>query len=87
MNALYAIKQFSESRLSWLILLISIVALEATALYFQHVMMLAPCVMCIYERVAMMGVGFAAILGMLNPKNVIVRWLGFLDGEPALIKA
>ncbi|PKF78387.1 disulfide bond formation protein DsbB [Vibrio sp. vnigr-6D03] len=77
MNALYAIKQFSESRLSWLILLISIVALEATALYFQHVMMLAPCVMCIYERVAMMGVGFAAILGMLNPKNVIVRWLGF----------
>lgn len=77
MSFLYPIKQFSESRLSWLLLLLSIVAFELCALYFQHVMMLAPCVMCIYERVAMVGVGAAGIIGMLNPKNLIVRWLGF----------
>ncbi len=55
-----------------------IVALQASALYFQHVMDLLPCVMCIYERVAMMGVGFSAILGALNPKNTFIRWIGFL---------
>lgn len=77
MSFLYPIKQFSESRLSWLLLLLSILAFELTALYFQHVMMLAPCVMCIYERVAMFGVSGAAIIGLLNPKNAVVRWLGF----------
>ncbi|TBT09800.1 disulfide bond formation protein B, partial [Vibrio parahaemolyticus] len=49
------VNQFSKGRVSWLLLLLFIIFFEACALYFQHVMMLAPCVMCIYERVAMMG--------------------------------
>ncbi|WP_261835050.1 disulfide bond formation protein DsbB [Vibrio ishigakensis] len=68
--------QFSRNRLSWLLLLLVIIALELCALYFQHVMMLAPCVMCIYERVAMFGIGFAAIIGMINPKNNVLRFVG-----------
>ncbi len=51
---------------------------EACALYFQHVMMLAPCVMCIYERVAMMGIGGAAIIGLIAPNNALFRWLGLI---------
>ncbi|MDN3698659.1 disulfide bond formation protein DsbB [Vibrio cortegadensis] len=76
MNALAAIKAFSARRLSWLLLLIFIVFFEACALFFQHVVMLSPCVMCIYERVAMMGIGGAALLGLINPSNPIIRWLG-----------
>nr|WP_302471264.1 disulfide bond formation protein DsbB [Vibrio antiquarius] len=61
-----------------MLLLLFVVFFEACALYFQHVMMLAPCVMCIYERVAMMGVGVAAIVGLMAPNNPGFRWLGLI---------
>nr|WP_152812086.1 MULTISPECIES: disulfide bond formation protein DsbB [Vibrio] len=61
-----------------MLLLLFVVFFEACALYFQHVMMLAPCVMCIYERVAMMGVGVAAIVGLMAPNNPVFRWLGLI---------
>ena len=76
MNFLSTLKTFSQGRLSWSLLLLAIVLFEACALYFQHVMELAPCVMCIYERVAMMGIGGAAIIGLIAPQNPFVRWLG-----------
>ncbi len=67
---------FSKTRLSWLLLLLFVVFFEACALFFQHVMMLAPCVMCIYERVAMLGIGGAAVVGIIAPNNPVLRWLG-----------
>ncbi|WP_282176619.1 disulfide bond formation protein DsbB [Vibrio nereis] len=76
MNIFSAIKAFSQGRLSWLLLLIFVLFFEACALFFQHVMMLSPCVMCIYERVAMLGVGGAAIIGLVAPNNPVFRWLG-----------
>ncbi|MCG9773740.1 disulfide bond formation protein DsbB [Vibrio diabolicus] len=78
MSILNSLNQFSKGRLSWLLLLLFVVFFEACALYFQHVMMLAPCVMCIYERVAMMGVGVAAIVGLMAPNNPVFRWLGLI---------
>ncbi|WP_394248226.1 disulfide bond formation protein DsbB [Vibrio profundi] len=76
MNFLSTLKDFSKGRLSWLLLLVFVIFFEACALFFQHVMMLSPCVMCIYERVAMLGVGVAAMIGLVNPNNTIIRWLG-----------
>ncbi|MEZ8823006.1 disulfide bond formation protein DsbB [Vibrio amylolyticus] len=76
MKFLNTIKTFSQNRISWLLLLIFIIFFEACALFFQHVMMLPPCVMCIYERIAMLGIGGAAFIGLLNPKSAIIRWLG-----------
>ncbi|MDN3610363.1 disulfide bond formation protein DsbB [Vibrio ostreicida] len=76
MNLLNRIKSFSQTRQSWLLLLAFVVFFQAMALYFQHVTMLAPCVMCIYERVAMFGIGLAAVIGLLSPQNKSVRWLG-----------
>ncbi|MFM2646482.1 disulfide bond formation protein DsbB [Vibrio diabolicus] len=78
MTILNSLNRFSKGRLSWLLLLLFVVFFEACALYFQHVMMLAPCVMCIYERVAMMGVGVAAIVGLMAPNNPVFRWLGLI---------
>ncbi|KGY12063.1 dihydrolipoamide acyltransferase [Vibrio tubiashii] len=77
MNILFTLKTFSKGRLSWLLLLTSVLLFEACALFFQHVMMLAPCVMCIYERVAMFGLGAAAIIGLIAPSNPFFRWVGF----------
>ncbi|MEI8633880.1 disulfide bond formation protein DsbB [Vibrio sp. PP-XX7] len=70
------LNQFSQRRTSWLLLLIFILFFEACALFFQHVMMLAPCVMCIYERIAMLGIGGAALIGLIAPQFFISRWLG-----------
>jgi disulfide bond formation protein DsbB len=69
---------FSQSRLAWLILMLTAVGLEASALYFQYVMLLDPCVMCIYIRVAVLGVFIAGLCGLLAPKVWIVRFIGML---------
>ena len=70
------LKDFSKGRLSWLLLLAFMVVFEASALFFQHVIMLSPCVMCIYERVAMLTIGVAAMIGAIAPNNPILRLLG-----------
>lgn len=70
------LNSFSKSRLSWGLLLLFVIFFEACALFFQHVMKLDPCVMCIYERVAMLGVGVAALVGLIAPQNIVFRWLG-----------
>lgn len=44
-------------------------ALEMVALWFQHVMGLKPCVLCIYERCALFGVMGAGLLGAIAPKT------------------
>lgn len=69
---------FSVSRASWAALLVSVLVFEACALYFQHIMSLSPCVMCIYERVAMMVVAIGAIVALVNPSSMFVRLLGYI---------
>lgn len=73
-------KQLSLSRKTWLFIALSSAALEGAALYFQHGMGLQPCVMCIYQRLALLAVMFAGILGFLAPKFLIIRWLALLLG-------
>lgn len=67
-------KKLSLSRSAWLLLTLSCAALEGTALYFQHGMGLQPCVMCIYERLALFTVLFAGVVGMLSPTHLLIRW-------------
>lgn len=67
------IKVLSTQRSTWFLLFISALGLELTALYFQHGMNLKPCVMCIYERVALLGILFAGIWGMIAPKYALMR--------------
>ncbi|MDE9500135.1 disulfide bond formation protein B, partial [Xenorhabdus bovienii] len=71
------LKQSSQGRGIWLLMALTVLILEATALYFQHVMLLQPCVMCIYERVALFGILGAALLGAIAPKTPL-RWLAIL---------
>jgi disulfide bond formation protein DsbB len=80
------LKSFSEQRLSWGLLLIAVIFFELCALFFQHVMNLAPCVMCIYERVAMLGIGGASIIGLINPRSKLFRYLGLIAWFAASIQ-
>ncbi len=65
-------------RWPWGLLAVSALALELTALYFQYVMKLDPCMMCVYERAATFGIMFAGLLGMLQPKWLITRLGAYL---------
>ncbi|WP_380177870.1 disulfide bond formation protein DsbB [Kalamiella sp. sgz302252] len=67
----------SRGRSAWLIMALTALALEMTALYFQHVMLLRPCVMCIYERCALFGILGAALIGAIAPKTPL-RWVAIL---------
>lgn len=79
-------KDWSLQRSGWLILLLSAIGLELTALYFQHGMALQPCVMCIYERVAVLGIAFAGLIGFIAPKLLIIRLLALTLGLWGAIK-
>lgn len=57
----------STHRGAWLLLAVSAFALELVALYFQHVMKLSPCVLCIYQRCALYGVMAAGLVGAVAP--------------------
>ncbi len=50
----------------WLALSVAIVVLSMSgALYFQYVLELEPCPLCVLQRVAIIGVGIVAALGLL----------------------
>lgn len=80
------LKVLSLKRSGWLLLTLSVVGLEATALYFQHGMGLAPCVMCIYERLALFTIVMAGIIGMIAPKISLLRWLAISLGLFGAVK-
>lgn len=72
------LKNLSKQRWPWLLLAASALSLELCALYFQHVMQLHPCVMCVYERLTMFGIICAGLIGASAPRNLIIRLSAFL---------
>ena len=73
------LKHTSKKRYAWLLLALSALLLELAALYFQYGKLeLQPCVLCIYERTAMMGILLAGLLGAIAPQLLMFRWAGFL---------
>jgi disulfide bond formation protein DsbB len=56
----------------------SALALDAAALYFQYGLDLDPCELCIYQRVAVIGILLSALIGMSVPRLALVRWTGYI---------
>ena len=77
MLLLKKLSSLSTDKRPWGLLFVSVLCLEMAALYFQHIMDLRPCIMCIYQRTALFGVMFAAIPAMLV-NNVITRLVGYV---------
>lgn len=74
------LKSISVARSVWLLIIVSSAALEGAALYFQHGMGLQPCVMCIYERLALLAVMAAGMIGFIAPRFFLIRWLALALG-------
>ncbi|WP_428610301.1 disulfide bond formation protein DsbB [Sedimenticola sp.] len=70
--------RLSKNRLPWVLLACSALALEAAALYFQYQLKLDPCVLCVYERTAVMGIVLSGLIAILAPELLIVRGLAIL---------
>lgn len=70
------IAKLPEQTRPWMLLLFSTLALLATALYFQYGMGLEPCIMCIYQRTAVLGVALSALLVSIYNSS-ITRLIGF----------
>lgn len=71
--SLNALTRFAQSKAAWLTLAATALSLELTALFFQHIMKLDPCVMCVYQRLALFGILFAAVLGLAGYQSRIAR--------------
>lgn len=67
-----------ETRTPWVLVLGSALILEAIALYFQFGMGLDPCVLCVYQRAAVLGLAFGGLIGALYPTQVVPRLAGYL---------
>ena len=65
-------------RRAWWLLAVSALALELTALWFQYGMGLDPCVKCVYQRLAVMGLVVAGILGSVYPSAPFLRLSGYV---------
>ncbi len=63
------LNQCSRGRGAWLLMALTAFILELVALWFQHVMLLQPCVMCIYERCALFGIMGAGWSAPSPPKR------------------
>jgi disulfide bond formation protein DsbB len=62
---------------AWLCLAFTAFGLEAVALYFQYALDLAPCIMCVYQRLAILALAFAGILGAISAKYIVGRVISF----------
>lgn len=63
------LNQCSRGRGAWLLMALIAFILELVALWFQHVMLLKPCALCIYERCALFGIMVAGLAGAIAPKT------------------
>lgn len=61
----------------WLLLALSALALELCALFFQYAMNLAPCIMCVYQRVAILAIILAGFFGFAGCRFLLTRVVAY----------
>jgi disulfide bond formation protein DsbB len=76
----------SMSRKAWIALAVSGIGLEVSALVFQYGLDLEPCVMCIYIRLAVLGLVLAGLVGAIAPGKPAVALLGFVVWAVAAVQ-
>ena len=71
------LSNLTTNKQPWLLLGLIAFGLEVVALYFQYAMGLAPCIMCIYQRVAIWSIVFAGLIGYFGSQHVLARILAY----------
>ena len=78
--------QFSRTPVAWALLTLGSGLLLAVALVFQYGFDMAPCVMCVYQRAALVGVMLAGALGWLSPRCPLLSNVALVGWMAAAIK-
>ncbi|WP_206486331.1 disulfide bond formation protein DsbB [Thalassotalea sp. G2M2-11] len=71
------ISDLSTNKNAWFLLAASALGLELAALFFQYVMDLKPCIMCIYQRVAIWAIFFAGLIGYFSNQFILGRLFSY----------
>lgn len=71
------ISDLTTSPKSWLLLGVSALGLELCALFFQYAMDLAPCIMCVYQRLAIIAIIAASVIGFAGHRYMFTRVIGY----------
>ena len=71
------LSNITTSQRPWLLLATSALGLELSALFFQYVLDLAPCIMCVYQRLAILAIFFAGAIGTVGYNKTIARSLAY----------
>ncbi|MGL1957122.1 MAG: disulfide bond formation protein DsbB [Colwellia sp.] len=71
------LSDFTTNSTAWLLLALSALGLELSALYFQYVMDLAPCIMCVYQRTVILALLAAGVIGFIGCKLLIARVVAY----------
>lgn len=72
---LRALNIYSKTRKYWGFLILSTTILIGISILIQHFFLLKPCILCIYQRCALLGITIAGIISVINPSTVL-RFLG-----------
>ena len=71
------LSDLTTSKKAWLLLALSALALEACALFFQYALDLKPCIMCVYQRLAIGAIILAGLIGAAGHKSLLARVIAF----------
>lgn len=72
------LSELTQNKRAWQLLALSALVLELTALFFQYALDLKPCIMCIYQRVAIWGVFFAGVVGSISYQYFLGRIVSYI---------
>lgn len=75
---IFWLRHITRERSAWLLLGLSAVFLEVCALMFQHGLGLRPCLMCIYERLVVLGLLGSTLIALIEPAKTFWRWSGLI---------
>lgn len=76
MNILKTLSDWSVSKQAWTVLFISAISLELSALIFQHGFGFNPCVLCIYQRTAILGIALSGLI-VIAFNHVVTRLIAY----------
>ncbi len=72
------LSNMTTSQKPWLLLAISAFGLELSALFFQYALSLEPCIMCVYQRLAILTIVLSGIIGGVGHNNIFARGLAYV---------
>lgn len=65
----------NNTRITWLILFISCISFLGAGFFFQYVMGLEPCHLCIVQRIAFLVIAISSFIALINPLKHFIKVL------------